>query len=614
LKNINTKVFRKKFKESLSKSLGVLDEHTFLEVEKYFQWVEVLASDWLFRQDDPGDSLYILINGRLQVSVEESGKAPNVIGQIARGETVGEMAIFTDDRRSASVKALRDSVLVGLSKDDFDQMTGRFPAMVINITRLIIERLKRQNLRQRSAPHYVSIALLPISGSIDLQKIVDQLFLAIKTKKKNVLLLTRDRINQILGNTAISETRQGAGDRNLRLTAWLDEQEALHDFVLYVADEEDDDWTWNCLRHADEVLLLANANGSPKLSRAEKTFLVGEHKQIIANQTLVLIHTQHIDASNLPHNTDAWLGNRTLHDHYHFRPHRPGDFDRLARIICGESHGLVLSGGGAKGIAHLGVFRALESSGIPIDKVGGTSIGAVFGGLIARGLNSGEIRALTRKMFLTNPTPLQDYNLLPFVSLLRGKRLDKMLNEVFKDINIEDLWLPYFCVASDLINRESVIFKSGLQCNAIRSSLSLPAIFPPVVYNNTLLVDGGVSNNFPIDFMADAGADKIIGVYLNQEENSDLNYTRIPSNRELLIDKYFRKERKFKVPSMMTAIIQSSTLQSNNKSKKLFKDVNLLFKPDLSMFSLLSWHRFDQIEEAGYRHAMELLESWEGFT
>lgn len=612
MKSINTKIFRKKFKEGISKSLGVLDEPTFLEVEKYFRWVEVLAGDWLFRQDDPGDSLYILINGRLQVSVEEKGKTPSIVGQIARGETVGEMAIFTDERRSASVKAVRDSVLVALSKNDFDQMTGRFPAMILNITRLIIERLKRQNFRQRSAPHYVSIALLPISGSLDLQKIIDQLFLAIKKKKENVLLLTSGRINQLFGNPVIAETKTGAEDRNLQLTAWLDEQEALHDFVLYVADEKDDDWTRNCLRHADEVLLLANASESPKLSRVEHTFLVGDRKQIIANQTLILIH-QPISASTLPHNTDVWLRNRNLHHHYHFRPQTPGDYDRLARIICGESHGLVLSGGGAKGIAHLGVFRALEESGIPIDKVGGTSIGAVFGGLIARGLNSNDIRSQTRKMFLTNPTPLQDYNLLPFVSLLRGKRLDKMLKEVFRDIKIEDLWLPFFCVASDLINREPVIFKSGLQADAIRSSLSLPAIFPPVVYNNSLLVDGGVSNNFPIDFMADAGADKIIGVYLNQEENSDLNYTRIPSTREILIDRYFRKRRMFKIPSMMTAIIQSSTLQSNNKSKKLFKDVNLLFKPDLTMFSLLSWHKFDKIEEAGYRHAMELLETWEGF-
>ena len=114
--------------------------------------------------------------------------------------------------------------------------------------------------------------------------------------------------------------------------------------------------------------------------------------------------------------------------------------------------------------------------------------------------------------------------------------------------------------------------------------------------------------------MADAGADKIIGIYLNQVEEKGLNYTTIPSTRELLLDRYFRKKRKFQIPSMMTTIIQSSTLQSNNKSKQLFKDVDLLFKPDLTMFSLLSWHKFDKIEEAGYRHAMEMLETWDGFT
>ncbi|NND32348.1 MAG: cyclic nucleotide-binding domain-containing protein, partial [Saprospiraceae bacterium] len=533
---IQSKIFQSKLRENISRIFGVFDQSVYEEVSTYFHWQEILAGEWLFHQNDPGDSLYILINGRLQVILKNEEGLLSVVGDISRGETVGEMAIFTGENRSASVKAVRDSVLVKLEKDDFERMSIRFPGISANITRLIIERLKRQNLKQRYARRFVSIALLSISDSIDSVPFIEQLCLSLERRKKRVLLLTPGRINEMLGVDLFSMDSTHR-DHYLDLSAWLDEQEALHDYVLYAADHSESEWTEKCLRHADEVLLLARAGDPPELSSVEQRYLNSYDGEVMAERTLILVHPAKMNRTDIPQGTENWLENRDVHGYRHLKEGEPGEIDRLARFICGESHGLVLSGGGAKGIAHLGVYRALEEADLALDIIGGTSIGAVFGGLIAKGLDAKDVRSVTRKMFLRNPTPLSDYNIFPMVSLLRGRTLDKMLNEVFRDTKIENLWLEFFCVASDLSKICPVVFAQGSLQKAIRSSISIPAIFPPVVQGNSLLIDGGVINNFPIDLMAERAAGKIIGVFLNQEKEARLNYEKVPGTWDLFVDR-----------------------------------------------------------------------------
>jgi NTE family protein len=184
----------------------------------------------------------------------------------------------------------------------------------------------------------VTLAVLPLNDRVDVSGFVQQLYEAIKKKKKNVLLLTKERISQILGSKAISETRGSGKDRKLRLPAWLDEQEALHDYIFYVAEKDDSDWTWNCLRHADDVLLLARADDTPDLSRAERLFLHGEHKQIMASQSLVLLHPVKEQNTYRSNETSHWLRERRVQAHHHIREN-PQDFDRLARVVCGETNG-----------------------------------------------------------------------------------------------------------------------------------------------------------------------------------------------------------------------------------------------------------------------------------
>ena len=203
-------------------------------------------------------------------------------------------------------------------------------------------------------------------------------------------------------------------------------------------------------------------------------------------------------------------------DYHHLRADRPGDVARLARMITGTGCGLVLGGGGARGLAHLGVIRALEEAGVPIDVVGGTSMGAIMAGLYALGLatrsgwrGSPPSPAIGRR--LVTPT-------LPLIALSAGRYLDRILSENLGSAPIEDLPLRFFCISANLNRAEEVIHERGPLWPAVRASLSLPGIFPPVYSGGDLLIDGSAVDNVPVDVMRGrVGNGRIVAVNVSPE-------------------------------------------------------------------------------------------------
>ncbi|MCB9337979.1 MAG: patatin-like phospholipase family protein [Lewinellaceae bacterium] len=593
----------------LPKLFGEMDDELFLAVLPYLNWKELPGGHHLFHQGDQGDSLFILISGRLQVVVRLPDGNSKVIGEIARGETVGEMAIFTGEPRSAGVVAVRDSVLVGISKEAFEEMIARSPTMVMNITRLIIGRLKQRNMLERNPFKVVNIALVPLTPAVRIEEFSQLLFRKMN-RHGEAMHLTGKAVGQLLNDEDIAYAPPTEIGHYRRLTAWLDEQEAAHDYMVYEADPAVTEWTKRCLRQADEILLIANEGEGPVLSPVENALLVGDHKITTANQALVLLH--HSWSKEMPYPTKAWLAPRKLRFHHHIVEHSEKDMERLARLLTGNAIGLALSGGGAKGFAHIGIYKALEEIGFPVDVAGGTSIGGIIAGLIAMGKPFHEVDGICRKAFIGNPTPLGDYNLFPLISLLKGRKLDRLLQAVFGENTIEDQWLNYFCISTNLSKSQAKIHTRGSLKKAIRASISLPGIFPPVVDNGDLLIDGGIFNNLPIDVMGEMGAGRIVAVDLDIERDYCIGLESLPSNWAILKDRFFKKP-KYNLPSMMATLVQATTLNSDNKSRQLRMQADLCFHPSLGQFGLMEWKAYDKIVEAGYRHAMEVLEQWEGF-
>jgi NTE family protein/lysophospholipid hydrolase len=366
-----------------------------------------------------------------------------VAGEITRGECVGEMGIFTDEPRSASIYAIRDSQLVRFSQAAIDDIVKQFPRLLVRITQIIIQRLRKTLDTPPASTSVINIALMPASPEVPLSEFAARLNASLSAYGPT-LCMDRARIESIFNLPGIAETHE-TDPSNMRLNAWLHEQETQHRFVIYQTDSSDTHWTHRCLRNADQIVIVGQADLDPVPSHREATLLYAEDSLSRARRLLVLLHE---DTAALPSNTPQWLTHRQIDNHQHIRWPREDDFQRLSRRINGHALGLVLGGGGARGLAHIGILRAFEEKQIPIDMIGGTSIGAIIAALYAMGHGWADIRDIIRKSFL-EIKPLSEYT-FPLIAVLRSQKLDRVIHMAFQDINIEDLWLNFFCVSSNL--------------------------------------------------------------------------------------------------------------------------------------------------------------------
>lgn len=585
--------------------LGIIDAAAIDAVRGRVQWLQLAGGQTLMRQGDAGDALYLLVSGRLRVYIEEDGQQ-RVVREVSRGQVVGEMSLITDEPRSATLVAIRDSVLVSLGKDDFAHLQAHSPQVTLALTRQIIERLRTERGRT-VIDRPVTMALLPVSDGVDAASFARVLARELATHGKVGVLdaATVARQLEALGASGIADDA-----RTQRSLAMLfDEFEGTHDYVLLVADATPTDWTHRCTRHADEILLLADAQAAPVVHANEQAFLADRPPHAEAAEILVLMHEQ---AVSMPSGTSRWLARRPVSDHIHLRRGHGGDMARLARIQSRHAVGLVLAGGGARGFAHLGVYRALREHGIEVDYVGGTSIGATMAVLIATDQPPQRVEATARAAFGRNPTG--DFTLLPLVSLIKGRRLRSVVgcavaDNIGEGAAIEDLWKRFFCVATNFSRASEVVLQRGDLLKSLLSSIAIPGALPPVIMNGDLLCDGGTFNNFPVDVMRGLrGVGTVIGVDLNASQRRPIKLDEMPSGWAMLWDRLRpRRSRRYRVPSLPVLLINSTILYSLSRQKQARALTDLYFNPPLQRVGMLDWKRFDQVVRQGYEHALQVL-------
>ncbi len=579
---------------------GSMTEAAQKEFAAHVTWVELPSGATLFHQGDPGDRMYIVIGGRLQARVRNSDGRLRIVGEIVKGECVGEMALFTDQPRTANVHAVRDSLLAEISKRSFTELGLRYPQLVMGVSRVVVNRLSKTlasvKVNQAGA---VNIALVPIHADFQLERFAKNLVDALNSYG-TVLHLSRSRLDHAMGESGIALACEN-DPRHGRIVTWLDEQEDQYQVIVYQTDTMAAEWSKRCLRQADRVLLLADASQSPEPGLLETQILADSH----AIRELVLLHP---DKAKPPAGTSLFLSVREVHRHHHISWSDQEDFARLARFMSNKSVGLVLSGGGARGFAHIGAIRALREAGIPIDYVGGTSIGAVIGGAVALGFDDDAIARLAKRGFI-DERPLSDYT-LPLVSFIKAHRLDRVIQKYFGLGNIEDLWLNFFCISSDLTTDQMVVHRSGTLWKAIRASLSLPGIFPPVVDGDALLVDGGIVNVLPVDIMRQSGVGLVIAVDLKVEQDFKIKDDQLPSAWQLIKNKLFTSSNRIYVPSLMTIINKSAVLSSAQRAADNIKYADLYLNPPVNEVGLLDFSIFDRTVQLGYEYTKQEIKSF----
>jgi CRP-like cAMP-binding protein/predicted acylesterase/phospholipase RssA len=582
---------------------GPVDTAMLQDIEDETEWIYLPQGAELFHQGDPGDSFFLVISGRLHATVQSKKGKERVVGEVRRGETVGEMAMFTGENRSATVYATRNSELVKFSKQAFERIIALHPNIMMQMTQTIIKRLQKTHSSSQIANSVMNIAIVAASPEVPLTDFTNRLVEALSASGKT-LHLNSKHLDSLLGVPGIAQTPEDAPN-NIRLAAWLDEQETQYRIVMYETDMFPSPWTKRCIQQADRILIVAQADANPTPGKIERALLGPGKSMTEAQRTLVLLHP---DGDRLPSDTGRWLTVRQLETHHHLRWDTNTDFGRLARFLSGKAIGLVLGGGGARGCAHLGVIRALQEADVPIDMIGGTSIGAAIAALYAMGLDYENMRRINRKIWIDSK-PFNDYT-LPIMSLIRGRKFENMAKMVYGDTFIEDLWVNCFCVSTNLTTTKVVVHREGSLAKALRATASLPGIAVPLVDGNNLLVDGGVLNNLPVDVMRDLCGGSIIAVNVSPEKDLSVDYDQFPSPWKLLWDRVFGSQKSHNVPNILDLLMRTTMVGSIHKTNAVKIEADLYLQPPVDRFKLLDFKALDKIVEVGYEYAKKKLEGW----
>lgn len=538
-------------------------------------WFSLPGGAELGREGDNDQAVFIVVTGCLGVFTQDENGADHFIAQIPAGETVGEMSVITGDGHSAKLIALRDSELLRIGKTQFERLLARHPRLSLNLMRILIRRLRHSSRRASNTQIAGTIAFVPLHPGIDCRAFGEDLSAAFKSIAVKAGTVGRDHIRQP--------------------SDWFARYEADHDVVLYIGDQPESAWTQLCVRQADRIFLIAKA-GEPIAHHFHNPETRGRLKR--QHPELILLR-----APNGPGLSATPLGpNTSVGMHHYLREGDKTDIARLARVLSGRAVSLVLAGGGARGFAHIGVIRALQEAGVPFDFVGGSSMGGIIAAGVAMGWDNKELSLRVRHAFV-DAKPLSDFT-LPLVAVLRGKKVSKLLYEHFGDICIEDLARSYFCISSNLTLGRAHVHKDGPLWKALRATVAIPGLLPPVVHEKNLLVDGGLMNNMPVDVMANFAQGPIIGVDVAGDEALVAEGEDFNDQPWLSL---FRQQLKG-APSIVSILMRSGTVGNEVQRRQAREQADLLFDPPLPGLGLRSWHAFDEAIDAGYAHAAEVIE------
>jgi NTE family protein len=537
-----------------------------------FQGVRLVTGEVLMREGDAGDALYLVRHGRLRTRVVDAEGTDREIGQVGKGEVVGEMALITEDRRSATVTAMRDSELYRLPAHAFVSLTAEHPEVLRPFAGVVVQRLRNTLARPQRPSLPATIVLLPTPGA-DVEEFAHDLAAAITMHTSTVVT---------------SADAQNRPD----LAKWLLEIENAVDVSLLIADNEPTAWTRQCLRHADRAMLVACAGERADLTAVERDEACAERLAELPAELIMLYRTRPSSSS--------WVRRRSgLLKHHNLRAENAEDLHRLVRRLTGHATVLVLGGGGARGFAHLGVIRALAEAGVPVDGVVGTSAGAIIGGGLAFRGDLVEAEATLLEWF-DKVRWRRDFN-PPSLALTTGSTLTNSFREFFGESQIEDLTVDYAAVSCDLVSAQPWVDDTGPLWRAIRCSASVPGIFPPVAVDDRLLVDGGLVANLPVAIASERHpGDRIIAVDVGDASGIDItgiDGTGITNGWNL------RRQRKAAV-TLPRVLMRLTELGQNDSGDA----ADIVIRPDVDGFGVTDTKPARQIIKRGYAAGVAAVE------
>uniref|UniRef100_A0A4W5RPJ5 Patatin like phospholipase domain containing 6 n=1 Tax=Hucho hucho TaxID=62062 RepID=A0A4W5RPJ5_9TELE len=586
---------------------------TFLKISKsdFYEWVSSRDQTRARQGGRQSDCTYIVLNGRLRSVIRKANGKKELVGEYGRGDLIGVVEALTRQPRATTVHAVRDTELVKLPEGTLNNIKRRYPQVVTRLIHLLGQKILG-NLQQARGPfsgsalglssvasspdvtnpasNLSTVAVLPICDEVPINAFNLELSHALSAIGPT-LLLTSDIIRERLGASALDSIHE------YRLSGWLAQQEDINRIVLYQTDSSMTPWTQRCIRQADCILIVGLGEQEPALGQLEQML---ENTAVRALKQLVLLHKE--DGSG-PSRTVEWLNMRSwCSGHLHLRcprrvfsrrspsklrevyekvfektADRHSDFSRLARVLTGNSIALVLGGGGARGCSHVGVIKAMEEAGIPIDIVGGTSIGSFIGALYAEERSAVRTKQRAREWSKAMNSVFKTILDLtyPITSMFTGAAFNTSISKVFQDKQAEDLWLPYFNVTTD-------ITASAMRVHQ----------------------DADIARNM--------GAKTVIAIDVGSQDETDLcNYGDSLSGWWLLWKRINPWAEKVKVPDMAEIQSRLAYVSCVRQLEVVKKSAYCEYiRPPIDRFKTMDFGKFDEIYDVGYQHGKLLFTGW----
>ncbi|RDA95174.1 hypothetical protein CP533_1895 [Ophiocordyceps camponoti-saundersi (nom. inval.)] len=655
---------------TMAKRLTHILPRLILHIDFALEWVQVNAGQVIYHGGDESDAIYIVLNGRLRLVDDNKDGKMTAVAEYGQGESVGELEVLTETARAGTLHAIRDTELVKFPRTLFNSLAEEHPNITIKISKIIASRMRAavddanqgsvkqagagaSENQRKATMNLRTVAILPVTAGVPVVEFGNHLMNALAQvgPPNGAMSLNQAVVLGHLGKHAFNKMGK------LRLSQYLADLEEKFGLVVYVADTSvNSPWTQTCITQADSILLVGLADGSPAIGEYER-FMLG--MKSTARKMLVLLHAERFSRPGL---TRSWLRNRMWINggHHHIQMafmtnpmpvHPPskklgqalkervqvlqaeiqkytsrkvhhtayyspdtaykGDFHRLARRLCGKSIGLVLGGGGARGMSLIGIIRAMEEAGIPIDVVGGTSIGAFVGALYARHADVVPMFGFAKK-FAGRMASLWRFALdltYPSASYTTGHEFNRGIFKTFGNMQIEDFWLEFYCNTTNISKSRVEFHTSGYAWRYIRASMSLAGLLPPLCDEGSMLLDGGYVDNLTVSHMKRLGVNTIFAIDVGAlDDDTPQTYGDSLSGVWAFFNRWNPLSAHPNPPTL--AEIQGrlayvSSVDALERAKTMAGCVYM--RPPVDEYGTLDFHKFDELYRLGYRFGTDFL-------
>ncbi|MBV6493882.1 MAG: putative NTE family protein [Turneriella sp.] len=605
------KIYKAAQKSALFKKLSKTSRQRLI---KQFEIQCLAKGDYLFRARQKSKFMYVVAEGKLRIEKQETDKKNSRITKIVTlrpGDVVGEVALLTDGRHSSQARAATDVTVLRIGKNRLQELLRHHLPLMENLTRIEASRLRENiTLKKNQTKELGFILHLYFTTPSDFAAAEPSTTSVLETNKSGTCLVLDKKV--LVG-------RSSAALRNI-ISARLLKYPSVY---LALDASKHDSKTLATLLHMADRLAITFSENKEMVEKTTNLLLQKDARQHITSQNIFtiavhrplresMLRSQIEEQLGLPIKFRLNLGN----NYWETNDHRAVLIQcrTIARAISDASQGIAFGGGGARALSEIGVLSELERHHLDFDHVAGTSMGALIAALYAQGLTSREISERFRK-YLPDDKGILSYN-LPFISFFRDKNINRILRRLFGKTRFEDLPKPLTVIAADLLSGTEVRIENGLLWRAIRASLSLPVIYPPVKYKKFYLVDGGTVNNIPGNVLREKGVKSVLGINATPLEDDTIREYFSSTNLLQLLrpgQEFWRNIKRFAKmlwlfftrPPILQIANRAMMLEGSELIRQKIDEFDLLLSPNVAKFGLFQFERREEIIDAGRKIAHE---------